>query len=138
MDRQPQMGTDKHELVTTPDLFSEIRSLIEASRQKVAVAVNAEITMLYWHIGKRISQEILQGKRGAEYGKQIVAALSGQLTEEYGRGWSEKQLRHCLHFVETFPDNKIVSTLWRQLNTNCIRLLNGRNRDCLKMVVNDE
>ena len=111
---EPRMDTNKHELITTPDLFSEIRSLIEASRQKVAVAVNAEITMLYWHIGKRISQEILQGKR-AEYGKQVITALSRQLTEEYGRGWSEKQLRHCLHFVETFPDNKIVSTLWRQL-----------------------
>ena len=34
----------------------------------------------------------------------------------YGKGWSEKQLRHCLHFAETFPDEQIVSALRRQLS----------------------
>lgn len=53
--------------------------------QNVAVAVNAEIALLYWNIGKRINQEVLNFNR-AEYGKQIVATLSRQLTEEYGSG----------------------------------------------------
>jgi hypothetical protein len=38
------------------------------------------------------------------------------LTAEYGKGWSEKQLRHCLRFSEVFPDEQIVSTLWRQFS----------------------
>jgi len=75
--------------------------LIESSRQKVAVAVNSEITMLYWHIGKRINEYVLKDKR-AEYGKQIIISLSQQLTKIYGRGWSEKHLRHCLRIAETF------------------------------------
>jgi predicted nuclease of restriction endonuclease-like (RecB) superfamily len=42
--------------------------------------------------------------------------LSVELTKEYGRGWSEKQLRHCLRFAETFADFEIVSALQRQLS----------------------
>ncbi|MBN1902960.1 hypothetical protein JW926_16675, partial [Candidatus Sumerlaeota bacterium] len=76
-------------------IFNEIKTLIEQSRHQVAVTVNAVMTMLYWQIGKRINEEILKYKR-AEYGKKIVATLSRQLEAEYGKGWSEKQLRHCL------------------------------------------
>jgi hypothetical protein len=74
-------------------LFIEIRQLIESAKQRAAIAINAEITMLYWQVGDRIQTEILQGQR-AEYGKQIMATLSQQLTQTYGKGWSEKQLRH--------------------------------------------
>jgi len=45
--------------------------MIDASRQNVAIAVNSEITLLYWKIGKRINEEVLGNER-AEYGKQIV------------------------------------------------------------------
>ncbi len=101
-------GSDEH-------LFQEIRQLIDAAKQRAAVAINAEITLLYWQVGKRIQTEVLQGQR-AEYGKQIIVSLSQQLTQIYGKGWSEKQLRHCLHFAETFPDEQIVSTLRRELS----------------------
>lgn len=103
-------------------LASEIKLLIEQSRQKVAVAVNATLSRLYWQIGKRINEEILQNKR-AEYGKEIVATLSRQLTEEYGNGWSKRQLHHCLRFAETFPDSTIVHTLCTQLSWSHIRLI---------------
>ena len=83
------------ELTNPQHLYSEIKTLIEECRQQVAVTVNATMTMLYWQIGKRINNEMLKDKR-AEYGKQIVVSLARQLTMEYGRGWSEKQLRHCL------------------------------------------
>jgi predicted nuclease of restriction endonuclease-like (RecB) superfamily len=97
------------------EFVSEIKTLIEQSQQQTAVAVNATITMLYWQVGNRINTEILKTQR-AEYGKQIVYSLSVQLTAEYGVGWGEKQLRHCLRFAEIFPDASIVSTLCRQLS----------------------
>ena len=97
------------------DLFPEIRKIIEKGKQQVAQAVNAGLTATYWHIGKRINEEILNNKR-AEYGKYILKSLSEKLIAEYGKGWSVKQLQHCLYFVETFPDIEIVSTLWRQLS----------------------
>jgi predicted nuclease of restriction endonuclease-like (RecB) superfamily len=109
-------------LQKTPELFKEISRLIEQSKRQLAVTVNSAISELYWNIGKTISRDTLQNKR-AEYGKQIIANLSKQLTEQYGRGWSEKQLRHCLYFVEIFPDYKIISTLWRELTWSHIKEL---------------
>lgn len=81
-------------------LIAEIKSLIEQSRQQVAATVNSAITLLYWQIGNRINEEILLHSR-ADYGKQIVQTLSAQLVVEYGKGWGEKHLRHCLRIAET-------------------------------------
>jgi DUF1016 N-terminal domain len=55
-------------------LFSEIRQLIDQAKQRAAVVINAEITLLCWQVGKRIRAEVLQGQR-AEYGKQVIVAL---------------------------------------------------------------
>ena len=102
-------------LKNTNSLFSEIKLLIEEARQTVAVAVNAATTILYWNIGKRVNNEILRNRR-AEYGKEVVKTLSNELTQEFGKGWSEKHLRHCLRFAETFPDKEILYALSRQLS----------------------
>jgi len=59
-------------------LLTDIRSLIFSARRQVAQAVNAGLIMLYWEIGRRIHQDILEEKRAA-YGKEIVAALRRQL-----------------------------------------------------------
>jgi predicted nuclease of restriction endonuclease-like (RecB) superfamily len=110
------------EPINDRQLFQEIRQLIDTAKQRAAVAVNAELTLLYWQVGQRIQTQILQGDR-AEYGKQIINTLSEQLTQTYGKGWSEKQLRHCVHFAETFPDLEIVSTLGRQLSWTHLKTL---------------
>src|SRR5690625_3378700 len=87
------------------DLFVQVKYLIEESRSQVAVTVNAALSMLYWRIGKCIREDILMNRR-AGYGEQVIKKLSVKLTQDYGRGWSYKQLRHCLHSVETFPDSQ--------------------------------
>jgi hypothetical protein len=99
----------------TRKLFGEIRSLIETSRAQVVQAVNSTLVMLYWQIGTRIRKDIL-GEERAEYGKQIIATLSQQLVHEYGSGWGEKHLRHCLRSAETFSEKQIVSAVRRQLS----------------------
>ncbi|MES2332057.1 MAG: PDDEXK nuclease domain-containing protein [Bacteroidota bacterium] len=101
-------------------LIDEIKLLIDESKQRVAVAVNATLTMLYWNVGRKINEEILADKR-AEYGKQIVQSLALQLQAEYGTGWNEKQLRHCLRFAEIIQDKQIVSALRRQLTWTHIK-----------------
>jgi hypothetical protein len=103
-----------------PLITNDIKLLIEQSRQNVAVAVNAEITLLYWNIGKRINQEILNFNR-AEYGKQVIYTLSKQLTLEYGNGWSKRHLHHCLRIAEVFPEVEIVHALRTQLSWTHIR-----------------
>jgi predicted nuclease of restriction endonuclease-like (RecB) superfamily len=88
----------------------------------LAITVNATLSLLYWQIGKRINEEILQNQR-AEYGKEIVSALSRQLTLDYGTGWSKRQLHHCIRFAEVFPDFEIVHTLCSQLSWSHLRLI---------------
>lgn len=97
------------------NLFPEIRKIIEEGKQQVAQAINVGLTATYWHIGKRINDEVLNNKR-AGYGKQIVQSLSAKLVQEYGKGFSAKNLRHMMKFAEVFPDFQIVSSLIRQLS----------------------
>ena len=96
-------------------LIEDIRTLIEETRSAVAVAVNAGLTVMYWRVGKRIQEDVLKSER-ASYGDEIVSTLSRQLSADYGRGFSEKSLRHMIRFAEAFPDERIVSALMRQLS----------------------
>jgi predicted nuclease of restriction endonuclease-like (RecB) superfamily len=95
-------------------LFNDVSKLIEETRQHVANTVNTTLSLLYWKIGTRINTKVLQNSR-AEYGKQIVASLTRQLVEKYGKGWDEKTIRHCLRSAETFSEELIVSAVRRQL-----------------------
>ncbi len=103
-------------------LFGEIKTLIQSAKQRAAVAVNAELTLLYWQVGQRINTEVLKGER-ADYGKQIITELAKNLTVTFGRGWSSKQIHHCLRFAETFPNPEIVSAVRRQLSWTHIKAL---------------
>jgi predicted nuclease of restriction endonuclease-like (RecB) superfamily len=96
-------------------LLADIRGLIAASRQRVAAGVNAELSLLYWNVGKRTNDEILGNER-AEYGKLVIDELCGQLVLEYGRGWGEKQVRRMMQFARVFPEQKNVVSLIRQLS----------------------
>ena len=95
-------------------LWSEIKALIIASRQRVAASVNSELTLLYWQIGEKLNPVLGQGR--AAYGQMVVKNLSKQLSEEFGRGFSEKTLRHCIRFADVLPDISIVSSLSAQLS----------------------
>ena len=95
-------------------LLTDLRQLIVEARQDVARQVNSTMALLYWRVGSRIRQDVLQEKR-AEYGERIVAEIGRQLELEFGRGFAEKNLRRMVQFAEAFPDEQIVVTLSRQL-----------------------
>lgn len=103
-------------------LFSDIKKLIDDSKANIAYAINSKISILYWNIGKLINNDILHNKR-ADYGKYIIPDLSKSLTKLYGKGWSEKQLRNCMHFQHIFPDKEIVYTVCRQLSWSHLRII---------------
>ena len=108
--------------VATERLLGDIRALIEAAREQTARAVNSAIVDLYWHIGTRIRQDVLREKR-ADYGEQIVSALSAQLTADFGRGYDRRNLYHMIRFAEVFPDEEIVNALRTQLSWTHFREL---------------
>ncbi|GHU10317.1 DUF1016 domain-containing protein [Spirochaetia bacterium] len=96
-------------------LLSDLFSLIEEARASVQAHANSTLTMLFWHIGKRINNDILENKR-AEYGKQVVSDLARELSEKYGKNFEEKNLRRMTQFSESLPEEQIVVTLSRQLS----------------------
>ncbi|MBC2743184.1 MAG: DUF1016 domain-containing protein [Desulfosarcina sp.] len=116
------MTRKKDSLPADSALVRDIRRLIEEARSTVATTVNAALTMLYWRVGKRINEEILKGER-AEYGEQIVHALSAQLQLEYGRGFTRRNLFNMIRFAQVFPKKEIVSALRTQLSWTHFRIL---------------
>ncbi len=103
-------------------LFSDIRDLIIATKKELAVTVNAGLTIIYWRIGKRIQEEVLKGER-ANYGEEVITNLARRLEQDFGRGFSTKNLRHMLRFSEIFKQEEIVYALSRQLSWTHFRTL---------------
>ena len=121
-------GKAKHRAVqaendaVSRELVNDVRRLVEETRTSVSVAVNAALTMLHWRIGARINEDILQGAR-AQYGMQILQALSVELTEAYGRGWGVRNLAYMVRFAEAFPSREILQTLCAKLSWSHFRLI---------------
>lgn len=103
-------------------LLIEIKRIIESAKRNISVQVNTELALMYWRIGKLIRNEIIEGDR-AEYGKKILATLSQQLTELYGKGFSYSALTRMARFAEVFGDHEIVATLSQQLSWSHFRML---------------
>lgn len=103
------------EMPESRKLLQSIISLIDTARTNVALAVNSELTLLYWNIGKQINEDILKNSR-ADYGKSILLELSKELTIQFGAGFSKRNLHNFIKFSELYPDTKIVQTLSAQLS----------------------
>ena len=97
-------------------LHAELRTLIASSRQRLAGAVNAELTRLYWAVGQRLRTEVLGGTDRAKYGDQLIQRVGEQLAQEFGRGFEAKNLRRMVQFAQVFAQPEIVATLSRQLS----------------------
>lgn len=89
-------------------IFKEIKDLVVSNRNKVYSVVNIEMLKLYWNIGK-IIMEIQKGNERASYGDSILEKLSIKLTNEFGKGFSARNLRTMRKFYFTYPNWKTVS-----------------------------
>lgn len=100
------MSTNENELIKPGEgkLFDRVVSILEQARANVVRAVNSNMVIAYWLIGREIVQEIQGGEERAEYGKQIVKELSLKLTEKYGKGFSTTNLWYFRQFYMVFAD----------------------------------
>lgn len=95
-------------------IFSDISTMIYDAKNEVMLRVNTSVITLYWNIGKKLSEEVLQGKK-PEYGKNIIGDLSERLTAEYGKGFEKSSVFKMVKFYQEFPEYEKVSTLSQQL-----------------------
>jgi predicted nuclease of restriction endonuclease-like (RecB) superfamily len=93
---------------TVARIATEIRDLIEIARSHVSATANLAMVNLYWNIGRIIAQDIQKSEKRAEYGGQLMRQLSSVLTQDYGQGYSVKNLWDMKRFFSCF---EIVQTL---------------------------
>lgn len=96
-------------------ILNDLISIVEKTKTQVAIQANSSLTIMFWHIGKRIQSDILKNNR-AEYGKEIVVSLSRELTINFGNSFKDKNLRRMVQFFEKFPDLENVVILSRHLS----------------------
>ena len=84
-------------------LLADLRAIIATGRERAATAVNAEIVATYWSIGERIVREEQRGAARAAYGEQLLIRLGRALSLEFGRAFSERNLRYMRQFFLAYP-----------------------------------
>jgi predicted nuclease of restriction endonuclease-like (RecB) superfamily len=101
------------ELRIYQSLFSDIKQKIQRSQVKAAVAVNSEMILLYWEIGKSISEK--QSQEGWSAG--VIPQLSKDLQKELPgtKGFSERNLGRMLAFYREYPEASILPQLVAKL-----------------------
>jgi len=90
--------------VKTTNLLSDAQQIIEAAKEYAYRSVNIAMLQRNWYLGKRISEEILNGEDRAEYGGEVIKQLSVNLTKLYGKGYTKSYLYNFVKFYKTFPE----------------------------------
>jgi predicted nuclease of restriction endonuclease-like (RecB) superfamily len=100
------MNKPAHSHATTPPnaLFGRVASILEQAQGHVVRAVNTQMVLAYWLIGREIVQELQGGDERAAYGRQLIEQLSARLTERFGKGFSFTNLWYFRQFYLAFPD----------------------------------
>ena len=84
--------------------MERIRRILSEARARTLQAVNAAMIAACWHIGREIVEEEQRGQRRAKYGAQLIQHLSKQLTIEFGRGFSQRNLETIRQFYLTYAN----------------------------------
>lgn len=83
-------------------LFARVVSILEQARGNVVRAVNTNMVLAYWLIGREIVQQVQGGKGRAKYGERVVEDLSARLTARYGQGFSVPNLKNFRQFYQAY------------------------------------
>lgn len=102
-----------------PEWQKSIEQLIEISKLRAAINVNADTLKLYWNIGN----SILQKQKEKGWGKKVIEQLSKDLTNRFpnDRGYSERNLGYMKYFAQEYPDFPILQVPLAKLKGQAIR-----------------
>jgi hypothetical protein len=95
-------------VVASKHLLDRVVTILEQARSNVSKAVNSNMVIAYWLIGREIVLEIQHGETRAEYGKQLIENLSDGLTKRYRRGYSTTNLKYFRLFYQTFANREPI------------------------------
>ncbi|MHB1463179.1 MAG: PDDEXK nuclease domain-containing protein [Armatimonadota bacterium] len=96
--------TDEIIPTTTMDgLLTQLRGLIQDSRQQALRAVDVVQVRTCWEVGRHIVEYEQGGADRAQYGQKLLLRLAERLTDEFGSGFDQRNLRHMRSFYQEFP-----------------------------------
>lgn len=91
------------------NFIGRISALLNNSRNKIINTVNQTMVLTYFEIGKMIVEEELKGKERADYGRQLIPLLSKKLTQDFGKGFSETNIKQMRSFYNSFSKRQTLS-----------------------------
>lgn len=112
-----------NEKINNPSInsaYNNIREILEKARFNVVRAVNSAMVYAYWEIGRVIVEEEQKGEERAEYGAELINNISIRLTQEYGKGFNERNLWYMKQFFLAFPN---MNALRAELSWTHYRLI---------------
>lgn len=95
------------------DWLAELKGRIHTAQQRAALAVNRELVLLYWQIGR----DILARQAAQGWGAKVIERLSQDLRAAFPemKGFSRANLMYMRAFAAAWPDEKIVQQAVGQL-----------------------
>lgn len=103
--------------------IQDIKAILAQARQKTYQAINSAMVEAYWNIGRKIVEEEQNGKERAGYGKEVIKSISKELTQAFGRGFSERNIRGFRQFYLNFQEIEIWQTLSAKLSWSHFQLI---------------
>jgi hypothetical protein len=91
------------------NLLDRIAEILVEARTKAVREINKAQVLAYWEIGREIVEFEQKGKVRAEYGEELIVRLAKDMTERFGRGFSERNLRNIRAFYLNFPIRQTLS-----------------------------
>lgn len=105
------------------NILFDVKQIVLSGRDMAYQATNKAMVMTYWNIGKRIVEDEQNGADRAKYGQQLIKLLSEELTAEFGKGFSARNLNYYRQFYLLFPNFEIVNACVHNLSWTHIRAL---------------
>lgn len=113
----------KNKITIYQSMITDIKQIILSGQKYAYYAANEAVVRTYWHVGKRIVEQEQNGEARAEYGSGLIEKLAEELTKEYGKNYSKRNLQYFRKFYLAFPDEEIVNTCVHNLNWSHFRSL---------------
>lgn len=107
------------------NFINEIKNLLSSAKERVKTAINIAMVYTYYEIGRRIVEQEQKGLNRAEYGKEVLKQLSAALTKEFGKGYSQDNLKLFRRFYVIYSQDQIGETVFTE-SKNLPVTLEGR------------
>lgn len=108
------------------DFIESLKLIVRAARSMAYAAIDYAQIQANWLIGQRVVEQMQKGKERAEYGAHIIKIASVALTEEFGSGYSETNIRNFRAFYLTFNNLQIQQTVSTESQTSIQQTLSAK------------